>query len=187
MKKSFFLFIALTLGIGAWAQETQSVDYIDANGQQKTVTATVVTDETETLSAGWYVVTGEVSRGSITCNGDVHLILADGAKLTATGGSVQAAVTVSGAASLTIYGQTNQEGQLIANGASGGAGIGGGLQDNGSNITINGGTVTANGGLNGAGIGGGKNGNGTNITINGGVVTAKGATGGCRYRGRKGW
>ena len=35
MRKLFLSIIALTLGIGAWAQETQSVDYIDADGQQK--------------------------------------------------------------------------------------------------------------------------------------------------------
>ena len=37
----------------------------------------------------------------------------------------------------------------------GGAGIGGGRDGAGSNITINGGTVTATGGNGGAGIGGG--------------------------------
>ena len=177
MRKLFLSIIALTLGIGAWAQETQSVNYIDADGQQKTVTATVVTDETETLSAGWYVVTGEVSRGSITCNGDVHLILADGAKLTATGDktSKTPGVQVSGEGnSLTIYGQSAQSGQLIANGGEYAAGIGGGYQSSGSNITINGGTVTSTGGKYAAGIGGGKEGSGSNITINGGTVTANG-------------
>ena len=183
MKKSFFLFIALTLGIGAWAQETQSVNYIDADGQQKTVTATVVTNETGTLSAGWYVVTGEVSRGSITCNGDVHLILADGAKLTATGGEDQAGITVSNGNTLAIYGQTAQSGQLIANGGNNSAGIGGGNHGSGTNITINGGTVTARGGNDGAGIGGGFNGSGSNITINGGTVTATGGEGGAGIGG----
>ena len=182
MRKLFLSIIALTLGIGAWAQETQSVDYIDADGQQKTVTATAVTNETGTLSAGWYVVTGEVSRGSITCNGAVHLILADGAKLTVTGGDREAGINVSGAATLTIYGQSAQSGQLFAYGGSGGygygAGIGGGGSGSGSNITINGGKITASGGDYGAGIGGGYQGSGSYITINGGTVTANGGKGG---------
>ena len=183
MRKLFLSIIALTLSVGMWAQETQSVDYIDADGQEKTVTATVVTNETGTLSAGWYVVTGEVSRGSITCNGAVHLILADGAKLTATGGEDQAGITVSGGNSLTIYGQIAQSGQLFARGGKYGAGIGGGNGFSGSNITINGGTVTANGGILGAGIGGGDGQFGSNIVINGGKVTANGGNGGAGIGG----
>ena len=184
MRKLFLSIIALTLGIGAWAQETQSVDYIDADGQQKTATATVVTDETETLSAGWYVVTGEVLRASITCNGDVHLILADGAKLTARGGEGQAAITVSGDGnSLTIYGQAAQSGQLIATGGKYAAGIGGGDEGSSFNITINGGTVTSTGGMYAAGIGGGNDGSGSNITINGGVVTANSGAAGAGIGG----
>ena len=183
MRKLILSIIALTLSAGLWA-ETQSVNYIDADGQQKTVTATVVTNETTTLNAGWYVVLGEVSRGSITCKGAVHLILADGAKLTATGGEEQAGITVSGEGnSLTIYGQTNQSGQLFARGGKYGAGIGGGQYSSGSAITINGGTVTANGGIFGAGIGGGDNGSGYNITINAGKVTANGGNGGAGIGG----
>ena len=49
----------------------------------------------------------------------------------------------------------NENGKLIAPGSRYGAGIGGGNQRNGSNITITGGEITAIGGYNGAGIGGG--------------------------------
>ena len=151
------------------------IPYIDADGQEQSTKAAEITNETGTLNAGWYVVTGEVSRGNITCNGAVHLILADGAKLTATGGENQAGITVSGnGKSLTIYGQANQSGQLIANGGEYGAGIGGGKDASGSNITINGAVVTATGGRNAAGIGGGRYGSGSSIIINGGVVTATG-------------
>ena len=55
-----------------------------------------------------------------------------------------------------------------------GAGIGGGEQGNGEDITITGGTVTATSKEGGAGIGGGYNGSGENITINRGTVTADG-------------
>ena len=156
MKKIFLSIIALTLSAGLWA-ETQSVNYIDADGQQKTVTATVVTNETRTLSDGWYVVLGQVVRGTITCKGLVHLILADGAKLTAQGdvNSATPGIQVSDSDDkLIIYGQTNQTGQLDAYGGgyrtdmggAGAAGIGGGNKSIGSNITINGGIVTAVGG-----------------------------------------
>ncbi|MBP9994407.1 MAG: hypothetical protein KBT67_05615 [bacterium] len=175
MRKLFLSIIALTLGIGAWAQ-TQSVNYIDTNGQLQRVTATVITNSASILDAGWYVVLGnDVQTNTLTCRGAVNLILADGAKLTARGGEGQAAITVSGDGnSLTIYGQAAQSGQLIATGGKYAAGIGGGFEGSGSNITINGGIVTANGGNNAAGIGGGDNCSGSNITINGGIVTANG-------------
>lgn len=187
MRKLFLSIIALTLSISAWAQETQSVNYIDADGQQKTVTATVVTNETETLSDGWYVVLGEVSRGTITCKGLVYLTLADGAKLTAQGDDNPATpgIRVSGSDDkLIIYGQTYQTGQLNAfgggyradMGGAGAAGIGGEDRSTGSNITINGGIVLAKGGDGAAGIGGGYYNvtGGFNITINYGTVTAYG-------------
>ena len=68
-------------------------------------------------------------------------------------------------------------GTVNAAGGDYGAGIGGGISGNGKNITITGGTVTAAGGDYGAGIGGGFRGNGENITITGGTVTAAGGNG----------
>ena len=88
---------------------------------------------------------------------------------------------------LTLKDDNKEAGSLMATGGMSGAGIGGGFQGNGENITITGGTVTATGGESGisitsggAGIGGGNggdNGNGgvgNNITITGGTVTATG-------------
>ena len=71
-------------------------------------------------------------------------------------------------------GSDSGSGQLTVSGGEEAAGIGGGIRDSASNITISGGTITANGGRNGAGIGGGQYGSGENITISGGNVTAKG-------------
>ena len=188
MKKSLILFALLTLSVGLWA-ETQKVSYlfrwtalaegIWLTGEQ---VATVVTNETSSLSEGWYVVTGEdVRTGTLTCSGKVRLILTDGAKLTVTGDWGNAGIQVSGSGnSLAVYAQSTGEqmGQLIANGAGGGAGIGGNNMQSGSNITINGGKVTATGNLGAAGIGGGANGEGSNITINGGIVNATGSDAG---------
>ena len=77
----------------------------------------------------------------------------------------------------------NENGKLIATGSRYGAGIGGGNQRNGSNITITGGEITAIGGYNGAGIGGGDLGGGSNITITGGEITAIGGYSGAGIGG----
>lgn len=84
---------------------------------------------------------------------------------------------------MTIKDDNNVSGSLTANGGFGGAGIGGGNNADGSDITITGGTIIANGGFGGAGIGGGSSsisggGNGSDITISGGNVTANGGTAG---------
>ena len=161
MKKLTILFAALTLSAGLWA--INNVPYIDANGQeQHRDGVTGVINSTDTLKAGWYVVmpTGsEKQTGTLVCQGEVHLIVYDGAKLTATGADNKPGIEVSGEGnSLTIYGYTNQSGQLIAIGGANAAGIGGGNAAAGSNITIYGGKITANGGENASAIGSGNGG-----------------------------
>ena len=114
------------------------------------------------------MVNGDITISSrISVTGDVHLILADGCKLTANVG-----IGVSG--SLIIYGQSTDNtsmGKLAATGDTGGAAISGGT------ITIHGGTVTATGGNGGAGI------SGAGVTIHGGTVTATGGNGGAGISG----
>lgn len=56
---------------------------------------------------------------------------------------------------LTIKDDKGKDGSLTAEGGFGGAGIGGGAERTGSNITIRGGTIEAEGGSNAAGIGDG--------------------------------
>ena len=190
MKKLLLLFAAIMMAsTGLWA-ETQNVSYLypvyNTDGvptsgikEWKTgsVEATVVTDASEqvTWNAGWYVVTGTdvtLPKGSI-CNGDVHLILADGAMLTVGGGQyvTNAGIQVSGDGnSLTIYGQTAQTGKLEATTFGYAAGIGGKSGEDGHDITINGGKIDAEGYA--SGIGGGNEAKGYNITINGGEVMA---------------
>ena len=56
---------------------------------------------------------------------------------------------------LTIKDDKGRDGSLTAEGGDGGAGIGGGKESTGSNITIRGGTIEAVGGSNAAGIGDG--------------------------------
>ena len=193
-----------------------------------------------TLEAGWYVVEGnnyynyinnnEDIRLELYIDGDVKIILKDGALLSV--GCVAGWDITNLSDTLTIYGQEFDTGRLETNpsdaglvhsgiggrmasvtihggdikaqSADGGAGIGGTDGENsddptfvhGCDVTIYGGTVDASGsygeddpsGYGGAGIGGGGNdpddfdgspynkvsGNGGNVTIYGGTVTAKG-------------
>ena len=156
-----------------------NIKYLDCDADGKNWTtntcssATVVESDTTTWSDGWYVVNSNVTVGSrITVGGTVHLILADGCKLTAESGGID----VSEGNSLTIYAQSTGDGmgELSAKGEEYQAGIGGGRRGSGGSITINGGSVTANGGKEGAGIGGGWRSSGGTITISGGTVTAIG-------------
>lgn len=144
---------------------------VEKTGNDACTDYTVVTNSTTTFEDGkWYVVNSNVTiDNKVTCNGDVHLILVDGAALTVSKGISVAATNCS----LTIYGQSEGTGTLTATGSTYAAGIGGGAGAGGGTITINGGKVIATGANNAAGIGGGKSGSGGTITINGGkVVTA---------------
>ena len=199
MKIFTLLILLLLLPVTALAQET-NVSYIyytwDDVSQILTQhdgtaeTATVVTDQT-TWSNGWYVVNSDTTINSrVTVTGNVHLILADGCKLTVTGGiQVQDDDNnpdTPSPNSLTIYAQSTDEntmGKLTAKGADYNAGIGGGNGSDGGTVTIHGGTVSAEsvrpeGAMgSGAGIGGGggdvvPNGSDGTVTIYGGEVTA---------------
>lgn len=185
MKKTTRLFgilliAAMLLGLLAMTASAAptAVSYIDANGEEKTHSSVeqmeAINDRSEamTLTSGWYVVTQNTTINTLYIEGDVHLILMDGITLEAING-----VSVLVGNSITIYGQKNQTGQLIANSnkSQRRAGIGGGYESEGGTITINGGNITAYGGSQASGIGGGDRatGNGCgDITINGGTVTA---------------
>ena len=182
MKIFTLLILLLLLPVSAWAEATkETVSYIECswNGSEvtsstKTATATVVTDQT-IWSNGWYVVNSNITINSrVTVTGHVHLILADGCKLTASKG-----IEVSEGNSLTIYAQSEGDdmGVLVATeNNNDAAGIGGGLSNaNSGTVTIHGGTVNATSDS-GAGIGGGggvvlSSSDGT-VTIYGGEVTA---------------
>ena len=91
----------------------------------------------------------------------------------------------SGNGNLTITDENETHGSLKATGGSKGAGIGGGDDRSGSNITITGNAeVTAQGGYSAAGIGGGDDNDGRNITISGNAeVIAIGGGGGAGIGG----
>ena len=150
-----------------------SVNYIDADGTEKSVFANKIEDSSVTeLTAGWYAVNSDIELDSrITCKGDVHLILCDGCMLTVPNG-----ITVNeNEATLTIYGQKDGTGTVDAGSQSASwAAIGGTRNNSGGLITINGGTIIAKGNYAGAGIGGGQRHGGTaKIVINGGTINAE--------------
>lgn len=145
---------------------------------------------------GWYVVDDDITiTNRVIVTGDVKLVLTDGHILTCSGG-----IEVAGENSLTIYGQENDTGTLIATASADQgeyempnalSGIGTHEGKIGS-ITIDGGTINATGdgcqvyggisgsGYAGAGIGGvilynyGELTEEGNITINGGNINAIG-------------
>ena len=80
------------------------------------------------------------------------------------------ALHVPDGATLTIGGGGSLEAAAVDDACS--AGIGGARDENGGNITINGGTLTATGGYAAAGIGGGMGGAGGTVTINDGTIIA---------------
>ena len=140
------------------------------------------TSNTITINASEENATANVTISNVNINasgaaiatsgkGNVNIEL-DGTN-TLKSGSDHAGLEKSIDGKLTITDE-NENGKLSAIGGYSGAGIGGGDQGNGSNITITGGEITAAGGKYGAGIGGGYYGNGSNITITGGKVTATG-------------
>ena len=183
-----------------------AVKYIDATGTERSKPYADITfiqsGSKQTLGSSandeaWYAVSGEVSAGgTLTINDkSVHLILCDGASLSATSNNDYGMDCPFGA--LTIYVQSGGTGTLNAktNGSSShGINTVGNLTINGGtvsatsvsqyaiyaypgDITINGGTVTATSGEGSFsnGIRANRHNNvGGKVTINGGTVTATG-------------
>ena len=194
-----------------------NASYIAADGTLQSHTATELTTSDHELTSGWYVVSEDVGitpytspdnsnfkTRRITVNGDVKLILADGATLDAA--IVQyypdwsqeiileaaGGIHVPEGSSLTIYGQSQGTGTInAATNSSNQAAIGGGnvsadgVNNSAGTITIYGGKVTATS-WGEAGIGGGGTyvdnmqsygSFGGTVNIYGGTVTAQGGMG----------
>ena len=139
----------------AWAQTTETVSYIDADGNTQSHEATVLTGGSNTsLAAGWYVVNSDISyTGSINLSGSVNLILCDGYTISTK------YINTDYSHNLTIYGQTNGTGTLNCNNSDFNA-----ISTYG-NVSIIGGTVNAKGPT-GIFAGG-------TLLISGGTVTAE--------------
>ena len=145
-----------------------------------TVTITAAADTTANVTLSGVNIDTGTSGGAaveIKGNGDVVIEL-DGSNTVQSGqehaGVEKNTTDDSGKGNLTITDENGTDGILNATGGDFGAGIGGGLMGDASNITSTGGKVEATGSDFGAGIGGGGGGSGSNITITGSAeVTAK--------------
>ena len=183
------------LAQGAWAENvTFNVRYWDATNKQVVTTpttkdATVLTSYNDWVPLGanddlddhYYVVKGNVSIKTLNCFGRVHLILADNATLTCTGGII---VQEKNSTQLFIYSQSNGENEgklIVTNSNKASAGIGSQQGENNGTIEIHGGNLDVKGGEYAAGIGAGacmstldRRTKAGKITIFGGIVKAEG-------------
>ena len=147
------------------------LDSVDASGPPNTITIKAEKDTTANVTIKDTNIRTDSAAIKTEGEGNVNLNV-EGTN-TVSSGDKHAGVEKSNGGKLTI-GSESGEGKLTANGGHGGAGIGGGYEGSGSDITITGGEITANGGGEAAGIGGGVLGSGSDITITGGEVTANG-------------
>ena len=211
MKKTFLMTLALLCAVaqGAWAESvTFNVRSWDATNKQVVTTATtkdctVLTgdhsDEWMMLGSSsdqndhYYVVRGNVKYQTLNVFGKAHIILADDATLTLTGGLKVEVGNNWG--EVSIYSQSNgdHEGRLVVtNSYMGAAGIGSSEGRNSGGIRIHGGNLDITGGKCGAAIGAGKR-NSDNATtvrygikIYGGTVVAQGGENGAGIGGGSG-
>ena len=198
--------LPMTTYAANWYLENGSVT-VNADNSGQTVTqgststpdeAPVITQRESSVETGNTITinAAENATANVTIS-DVNINTSDAAVFTKGNGNVNieldgtntlkssnwhAGLEKNNDGKLTIT-DKNENGKLIATGSRYGAGIGGGNQRNGSNITITGGEITAIGGYNGAGIGGGDLGGGSNITITGGEITAIGGYSGAGIGG----
>ena len=216
IKKIFLLTIALLCAVaqGAWAESenvTFNVRYWDTTNKQVVTTettkeATVLTSYNDWVPLGandnnddhYYVVKGDVSIKTLNCFGRVHIILADGATLTLTGGLK---VEKDNKAHLFIYSQSDgdSQGKLnVTNSYKRAAGIGSGEGWDCGEITIHGGILDVTGGQYAAGIGAGgsyvnttntegRSTNGGTTIVYGGKVKVQGGDSGAGIGGGAGY
>lgn len=151
-----------------WQKSMTTYEYQECEVGESQVTILTKDSSTTDLKAGWYAVDGEVTvKERMVATGDVHLILFDGATLTAEKG-----IGVDDGSSLTIYDRKGGTGKLVVTSPdSGKAGIGGGASKSG-NITIHGGILEITGGDYSAAIGGNSDSSNGKIVIYGGKITA---------------
>ena len=168
---------------GASAVDSNPVITSSSGTTNNTVTITAEKNATANVTLeNVNIDTGATGGAAITTSGEGNVNIELDGTNTVQSGYGHAGVEKKGDGTLTITDE-NKDGSLTATGGTWGAGIGGGFEGSGSNITISDGKVTATGGGAGAGIGGGYIGSGKGITIEGGEVTAQGDIGGAGIGG----
>ena len=161
-----------TVTQGSQVDVPDSAPVITGSTTENTLTINAESGQTAnvTLSGANIDVSGD-GKAAVTTTGDGSVSIELNGSNALKSGRSHAGLEKNNDGNLTIQ-DKDKDGSLNAKGGQDGAGIGGGVYGNGSDITITGGKVTARGGNYGAGIGGGAYGNGSDITVTGGEVTA---------------
>ena len=160
----------VTQGDGAAVEDSAPV--ITGSSTENTVTINAEKDQTASVTlSGVNIDVRDKGKAAVSTTGEGNVNIELNGSNALKSGHSHAGLEKNNDGNLTIQ-DKDKDGSLNANGGQDGAGIGGGVYGNGSDITITGGKVTARGGNYGAGIGGGAYGNGSDITVTGGEVTA---------------
>lgn len=177
VRAAMTLLVMLLTSATAWSE---SVKYIDADGQEKTQDGVTIINNNTQITLGttnkttWYVMTGEINyESTVSLMGDVHIILADGAQIEINAYNGVSSDDYNGIyaiGSLTIYGQEAGTGTLTIN-SDKITKPGNGINAKGGNITINGGTLNINANQYGICTSKGESSSNCDITITGGRIT----------------
>ena len=147
---------------------------IIGNSATNTVSIVAEKDQTANVTLSGANIDGSTKgNAAVSTTGEGNVSIELDGDSTLKSGFCHAGLEKNNGGSLTITDE-DKNGKLTAEGGGYGAGIGGGYNGTGSDITISGGEVNATGGAYGAGIGGGYEAGGSDITISGGEVKATG-------------
>ena len=159
---------------------------IIGNSATNTVSIVAEKDQTANVTLSGANIDGSTKgNAAVSTTGEGNVSIELDGDSTLKSGFCHAGLEKNNGGSLTIADE-DKNGKLTAEGGGYGAGIGGGYNGTGSDITISGGEVNATGGAYGAGIGGGWGGSGSDITISGGEVKATGGAFGAGIGGGQG-
>lgn len=161
-----------TVTQGSQVDVPDSAPVITGSSTGNTVTINAEKDQTANVTlSGVNIDVSGAGKAAVSTTGEGNVNIELNGSNALKSGRSHAGLEKNNDGNLTIQ-DKDKDGSLNAKGGQDGAGIGGGVYGNGSDITITGGKVTARGGNYGAGIGGGAYGNGSDITVTGGEVTA---------------
>ena len=149
---------------------------IIGNSATNTVSIVAEKDRTANVTLSGANIDGSTKgNAAVSTTGEGNVSIELDGDSTLKSGFCHAGLEKNNGGSLTIADE-DKNGKLTAEGGGYGAGIGGGYNGTGSDITISGGEVKAIGGAFGAGIGGGYEAGGSDIAISGGEVNATGGS-----------
>ena len=172
-----------TVTQGSQVDVPDSAPVITGSSTENTVTIHADKDQTASVTlSGANIDVSNEGKAAVSTIGEGNVSIELDGDSTLKSAYSYAGLEKNNGGSLTI-GDEDNNGKLKSEGGKYGAGIGGGDQGHGSDITITGGEIKATGGERGAGIGGGNKGNGDNIAISGGEVEATGGVHGAGIGG----